>query len=196
MGAIVSSTDAAAVFSVLRRIRLRPADLGHPRGRVRHQRRAGRGHRLARRLRRMGPSTVVAARAAARRRAVGRTRRSACSWAGSRGALLARIALPAVGLYPLAVLAFIVVAYSSATLLHVSGFLAVYVCALIIGSSRLPHRRAVLGFAEGLAWLAQIGLFVAARPAGAARSACGAAVSRHSRSARCCSSSHDRWRWL
>ena len=75
--------------------------------------------------------------------------------------LLGRIALPAVGLYPLAVLAFMVIAYSGATLLHVSGLLAVYVCALIIGSSRLPHRRSVLGFVEGLAWLAQIGLFVA-----------------------------------
>jgi cell volume regulation protein A len=43
---------------------------------------------------------------------------------------------------------------------HASGFLAVYVAALVLGNSRLPHRRAVLGFAEGLAWLAQIGLFV------------------------------------
>jgi cell volume regulation protein A len=30
----------------------------------------------------------------------------------------------------------------------------------VLGNSHLPHRRAVLGFAEGLAWLAQIGLFV------------------------------------
>jgi cell volume regulation protein A len=30
----------------------------------------------------------------------------------------------------------------------------------VLGNSQLPHRRAVLGFADGLAWLAQIGLFV------------------------------------
>src|SRR5439155_12819657 len=37
---------------------------------------------------------------------------------------------------------------------------AVYVCGVVLGNARLPHRRAVLGFADGLAWLAQIGLFV------------------------------------
>src|SRR5262249_19129993 len=37
---------------------------------------------------------------------------------------------------------------------------AVYLAALVLGNSRLPHRQATLGFAEGLAWLAQIGLFV------------------------------------
>jgi potassium/hydrogen antiporter len=36
----------------------------------------------------------------------------------------------------------------------------VYVCGVLLGNSHLPHRRAVLGFADGLAWLAQIGLFV------------------------------------
>src|SRR5664279_750434 len=51
-------------------------------------------------------------------------------------------------------------AYGATGLSHASGFLAVYVCAVLIGSSRLPHRGSVLGFAEGLAWLAQIGLFV------------------------------------
>jgi cell volume regulation protein A len=43
---------------------------------------------------------------------------------------------------------------------HASGFLAVYVAGLVLGNARLPHRQAILGFADGLAWLAQIGLFV------------------------------------
>jgi len=44
--------------------------------------------------------------------------------------------------------------------LHASGFLATYLCALVLGNMRLPHRAAVRGFAQALGWLAQIGLFV------------------------------------
>jgi cell volume regulation protein A len=73
---------------------------------------------------------------------------------------LRRIALPSSGLYPIAAVAHVLVAYGAAALLHTSGFLAVYVTALVLGSSRLPHGPATRGFFEGLAWLAQIGLFV------------------------------------
>jgi potassium/hydrogen antiporter len=75
--------------------------------------------------------------------------------------LLPRLALPAVGLYPIAALALLVGAYGLADLIHSSGFLAVYVAAVLIGSTaRLPHRRSIIGFADGLAWIAEIGLFV------------------------------------
>lgn len=74
--------------------------------------------------------------------------------------LLRGAALPAAGLYPLAVLAFAVLAYGSAALLHASGFAAVYVAALVLGNTELPHRAATRSFAEGVGWLAQIGLFV------------------------------------
>jgi cell volume regulation protein A len=81
--------------------------------------------------------------------------------AGLLGALaLRRVALPASGLYPIAVLALIVAAYGAASLAHASGFLAVYVAAVVLGNARLPHGPATRGFAEGIAWLAQIGLFV------------------------------------
>src|SRR5947208_1138625 len=73
---------------------------------------------------------------------------------------LRRAALPAVGLYPIATLALALASYAAAATLHASGFLAVYITALALGNSRLPHRRATLGFADGVAWLAQIGLFV------------------------------------
>ena len=75
-------------------------------------------------------------------------------------ATLRGVALPATGLYPIAVLAFAVLAYGSATALHTSGFAAVYVAALLLGNSDLPHRTATRSFAEGIGWLAQIGLFV------------------------------------
>ncbi|WP_245694448.1 potassium/proton antiporter [Streptomyces abyssalis] len=73
---------------------------------------------------------------------------------------LGRVALPSSGLYPIAVMALCVLSYASGAMLHGSGFLAVYVTALILGNAKLPHRPAVRGFADGLAWIAQIGLFV------------------------------------
>ena len=51
-------------------------------------------------------------------------------------------------------------AYSAGQLAHASGLLATYVAALVLGNSNLPHRGGVLSFAEGTGWLAQIGLFV------------------------------------
>ena len=81
--------------------------------------------------------------------------------AGLGGAwLMRRAALPASGLYPIAVLTLTFLAYGSAAFVHASGFAAVYVAALVLGNSELPHRGATRSFAEGVAWLAQIGLFV------------------------------------
>lgn len=74
--------------------------------------------------------------------------------------LMRRVALPSSGLYPLAVLTLTLLAYGAGTFAHASGFAAVYVCALVLGSMELPHRAATRSFAEGVAWLAQIGLFV------------------------------------
>jgi cell volume regulation protein A len=71
-----------------------------------------------------------------------------------------RAALPASGLYPLAVLALAVLTYAGTAALHASGFAAVYAAALVLGNSELPHRAATRSFSEGVAWLAQIGLFV------------------------------------
>jgi potassium/hydrogen antiporter len=73
---------------------------------------------------------------------------------------LRRAALPATGLYPLAAIAMCVLAYSAGQLVHASGLLATYACALVLGNSNLPHRGGVVSFAEGMGWLAQIGLFV------------------------------------
>lgn len=75
--------------------------------------------------------------------------------------LLPRLALPAVGLYPIAALAMLVAAYGAADLIHTSGFMAVYLAAVLVGSTRaLPHKRSIVGFSDGLAWIAEIGLFV------------------------------------
>jgi cell volume regulation protein A len=74
--------------------------------------------------------------------------------------LLRRAALPLAGFYPLVTLALCVLAFASADLAHTSGFVAVYLCGLVLGNADLPHRAGTIGFAEGMASLAQIGLFV------------------------------------
>ncbi len=74
--------------------------------------------------------------------------------------VMRRVALPASGLYPIAVLSLTVLAYAGTAVLHASGFAAVYTAALVLGNSELPHRTATRSFSEGVAWLAQIGLFV------------------------------------
>lgn len=74
--------------------------------------------------------------------------------------LMRRLALPSSGLYPISVLTLAVLAYSGTAFLHASGFAAVYTAALVLGNSELPHRAATRSFSEGVAWIAQIGLFV------------------------------------
>ena len=79
-------------------------------------------------------------------------------WLGVQ--MLKRVALPASGLYPLATVVWIVFTYGAASVLHASGFAAVYACALLLGNANLPHRGATRSFVEGIGWIAQIGLFV------------------------------------
>jgi potassium/hydrogen antiporter len=74
--------------------------------------------------------------------------------------VMRRVALPSSGLYPLAVLSLTILAYAGTAAAHASGFAAVYAAALVLGNSELPHRAATRSFSEGVAWLAQIGLFV------------------------------------
>jgi cell volume regulation protein A len=74
--------------------------------------------------------------------------------------ILRRFALPLAGFYPLATLALCVLAFAAASLAHTSGFVAVFLCGLVLGNVPFPHRAASVGFAEGMASLAQIGLFV------------------------------------
>jgi cell volume regulation protein A len=79
-------------------------------------------------------------------------------WLGST--MLRRVALPAPGLYPLMIMTITLLAYAFGAIAQASGFAAVYLAALVLGNSQLPHRAATRSFAEGFAWLAQIGLFV------------------------------------
>ncbi|MFF9087234.1 potassium/proton antiporter [Streptomyces sp. NPDC014991] len=158
IGAVVSSTDAAAVFSVLRRLPL-PA-------RVTGTLEAESGFNdapvviLVVAFSTAGPVDhwYVLLGEIALELAIGAALGLAVGWFGSWG--LKHVALPASGLYPIAVLAIAVTAYAAGALAHGSGFLAVYLASMVLGNAKLPHWPATRGFAEGLGWIAQIGMFV------------------------------------
>ena len=64
------------------------------------------------------------------------------------------------GLYPVASLAAAALSFGSASALHGSGFLAVYLTGLALGTGNLPAKRTITAFHEGLAWVAQLGMFL------------------------------------
>jgi cell volume regulation protein A len=71
-----------------------------------------------------------------------------------------RARLATGGLYPVASLAVVAIAFGAADVLHGSGFLAVYLAGLAMGSVALPARQTVAAFHDGLAWLAQLAMFL------------------------------------
>jgi cell volume regulation protein A len=67
--------------------------------------------------------------------------------------------LPSPGLYPVASIATAALAYGVPELVHGSGFLSVYIAALILGTGPVPAKQTTIAFHQGLAWVAQISLF-------------------------------------
>jgi potassium/hydrogen antiporter len=72
-----------------------------------------------------------------------------------------RARLATGGLYPVASIAVVAIAFGFADVLHGSGFLAVYLAGLAMGSANLPARQTVHAFHDGLAWVAQLAMFLA-----------------------------------
>ena len=67
--------------------------------------------------------------------------------------------LPSPGLYPVASVATAALAYGVAEIVHGSGFLSVYVAALILGTGVVPAKQTTIAFHQGLSWVSQISLF-------------------------------------
>lgn len=159
LAAMVSSTDAAAVFSILRRLPIKQ--------RVRTTLEAESGFNDP-------PAIVLVAVVVSDAWSQG----SVVGMIGSGlyqlaiGALvglvigrigqfvLQRISLPSSGLYPLATVAIGLLAFSLTGMIDGSGLLAAYVAAVWLGNATLPHHATTASFTESLGWLTQIVLFV------------------------------------
>jgi cell volume regulation protein A len=74
---------------------------------------------------------------------------------------LRRVTLATAGLYPVATLAVAALAFGGADALHGSGFLAVYIAGLAVGTIGVPAQQTVTSFHQGLAWVGQVAMFVA-----------------------------------
>jgi cell volume regulation protein A len=155
-GAVLASTDAAAVFSVLRNLSVTRRLVGSL------ELESGMNdapcYIAVVLLASSDPVTWTLPLTLVYELGVGAVIGIGLGWIGTQA--LRRAALPATGLYPLATVAVCVLAFAGGQAVHASGLLATYIAGLVLGNSKLPHRADTVSFAEGLGWLAQIGLFV------------------------------------
>jgi potassium/hydrogen antiporter len=160
LGAILASTDGAAVFAVLRGSTLRrrlartlegEAGLNDPvavllvLGFISWLTHPGYG---------LPDMLVLFVRQLGIGLGIGLAAGAASVWA------LKQVRLASAGLYPVASIATAALAFGAADSLHGSGFLAVYVAGLAIGSASTPAQRTITSFHDGLAWVAQLTMFL------------------------------------
>jgi cell volume regulation protein A len=74
--------------------------------------------------------------------------------------LVNRLPLRQEGLYSVLTLALVLLIYGLTSLLRGNGFLAVYIAGIVMGNRNFLHKRSLLRFHEGIAWLMQIGMFL------------------------------------
>jgi potassium/hydrogen antiporter len=162
IGSIVSSTDSAAVFSVLR---MGGVEV-HERVGATLEIESGLNDPMAILLtvalaqavaRGVAPSWTVSLGVAAEL-AIGAAAGLAAGAVARAG--LRRLELPAAGLYPLLTIAFALATFGAATVVHGSGFLAVYVAGIVIGEAKLPYKPLLARVHDFTAWLGQVVMFV------------------------------------
>lgn len=162
LGSIVASTDAAAVFSVLRSQGL------HLRPRVAATLEIESGSNdpmaifltvgLLQVLTAGVPLGIGMLQLFALQMGVGAVVGLVTGWLAVR--LINRIQLAAPGLYPVLAGACGLLAFGIAAALQGSGFLAIYLAGIVLGNSRTVFQRGTFLFMDGLAWVGQITMFV------------------------------------
>lgn len=75
--------------------------------------------------------------------------------------LVNRLRLEYEGLYPVFMVAMVLLTYGLTTVIGGNGFLAVYVAGIVAGNSDFLHKRSLKRFHDGVAWLMQIAMFIA-----------------------------------
>ena len=160
VGSIIAATDGAAIFALLRESTLRRKLARTLEGE------AGLNDAVAVLLvlacidwlLKPGYDTGDALVLLVRQFGLGIAAGAAAGWLGVQA--LQRVRLATAGLYPVASLAIAGVAYGAAAALEGSGFVAVYLAGLALGSARIPARQTVANFHQGLGWLAQLSMFL------------------------------------
>lgn len=162
LGAIVSSTDAAAVFAILRGQGVRlPERLG-----ATLEVESGSNDPMAifltvgliqLALGEMAPGLPLVGFFLLQMGA-GAGVGMGMGWIGTK--LVNRVDLDAAGLYPILAATLGVLSFGLAHLVGGNGFLAIYLTGIVMGNSPLVFRRGILLFHDGAAWMAQIAMFV------------------------------------
>lgn len=162
LGAVVSSTDAAAVFTVLRARKVRlPEGL-----RSLLELESGTNDPMAVFLTVSIIAVITAGEASALDLVASFLLQMglglAFGYAFGRGMswVLNRIALEQDGLYPVLSLTLVLLAFGATQYAGGSGFLAVYIAGLVMAGRAYTHKRSLARFHDGLAWLAQIAMFL------------------------------------
>jgi potassium/hydrogen antiporter len=162
LGAIVSSTDAAAVFAVLRGQRL--ALKGRLQPLLEFE--SGSNDPMAvfltvaftQLLSQPETGALAILPLFLKQMAFGTILGAAFGYIAPR--LINRLQLGAEGLYPVLTLAIALTAFSATAVVGGSGFLAVYIAGIVMGNSDFVHKRSLTRFHDGLAWLMQITMFL------------------------------------
>ncbi|MBJ2174779.1 potassium/proton antiporter [Aureibaculum algae] len=74
--------------------------------------------------------------------------------------IINKIKLDFEGLYPVLVIALMFITFSATNFVGGNGFLAIYICAVYLGNQDLIHKKTIFKMFDGLAWLMQIVLFL------------------------------------
>ena len=162
IGAIVSSTDAAAVFAVMRS---RYVSLRHPLKPL-LELESGSNDPMAVFLTIGMISLITGASSSVTDLVPMFIRQMVLGAAIGYGTgklmvmMINRLRLEYDGLYPVLTLSLVLLTYSASAWLGGNGFLAVYLAGLMMGNSDFIHKRSLLRFHDGLAWLMQIAMFL------------------------------------